>query len=176
MRIPGLAAALLTLTFGAAAAEPAPRIPVNAFSALPTPLPRPFDDKADAARDVARGEAEARASGRLLVLDFGANWCADCRILAGVIGLPSLAPYMSRHYVVVPIDIGRFDRNLDIAGQFGDKRRIAAAPTILIWDPQTRTLLNARRTDALSDARFMTPQMLADYFAAFAGPDADRRP
>src|SRR5579864_8096359 len=107
------AVSLIAATTGASAA-PAPRVGIASLDGLHQPLPLPYDESADAARQVAQATARARAEGKKLLIDLGGNWCPDCRVLAGVMALPEVAAFVRRHYVVVTVDIGRMDRNLDI--------------------------------------------------------------
>lgn len=157
-----LAAAALA---GGAIAAPAPRVAALSFAELPTPLPLPYDASADADRAVAQAKARALATHRLLLIDLGANWCPDCRILAGTMALPQVRGFVDAHYVVAVVDVGRFDRNGQIAARYGLAGRLQGVPSVLIVDPRTDRLLDAGRTAALSNARAMTPQALADWLA-----------
>lgn len=148
-----------------ALAATAPTVGISSFAQLKTPLPYPYDNKADANADVAAAKARARREHKLLMIDLGANWCADCRILAGTMALPSLSPFTDAHYVVVFVDVGRFDRNLQIPAHYGVTRRLEGVPSLLIVDPVTDRLLDAGQDSALADARYMSPQSLADWLA-----------
>lgn len=149
----------------AASAAPAPQVGIASFAQLKTPLPYPYDEKASADQVVAAADAKARAEHKLLFIDLGGNWCPDCRILAATMDLPSLKPFVEAHYVVVTVDVGRFDKNLQIPARYGIKRRLEGVPTILIVDPVRNRLLDEGHTAALSDARSMGPQALADWLA-----------
>jgi hypothetical protein len=72
------------------------------------------------------------------------------------------------HYVVVLVDVGRFNRNLDIPAHYGITERLEGVPAVLIVDPRTDRLLDAGHQAALADARSMTPQALADWLAQWA--------
>lgn len=160
------AAALLSLLSGVvpATAAVAPRVSVASIDGLHQPLPFPYDEKADADRQVAQARARATAQGKKLLIDLGGNWCADCRILAGVLELPEIKAFVRKHYVVVAVDVGRFDRNAQVVRPYG-VTSLKGVPALLIVDPRTNKLLNADRLFALADARNMTPQALADWLA-----------
>jgi thiol:disulfide interchange protein len=166
---PAWAAALalgLAAMMGAAEvrAAPAPRVSIASLKELPTPLPLPYDPTADARAQLAAAQAQARAQHKLLLIDLGGDWCADCRLLAGVMNLPEVRRFIDAHYVVVAIDAGRrMDRNLDIPARYGIKR-IVGVPSILVVDGAGR-LLDGGHIAALADARSMTPQALADWLA-----------
>jgi thiol-disulfide isomerase/thioredoxin len=159
-----LAAAALA-PVGAAAAAPAPKVAIASFAQLATPLPYPYDEKANADRAVDAARASAAAQHKLLLIDLGGNWCPDCRILAGTMALPEVRAFVEAHYVVVAVDVGRFDRNLQIPARYGVKRRLEGVPAVLIVDPRSDRLVDEGHITALSDARSMSPQALADWLA-----------
>jgi thiol-disulfide isomerase/thioredoxin len=147
----------------AAVSAPAPKMAIQSLAELPTPLPLPYDESADANADVAAGLAKAKATHRLLLVDLGGNWCPDCRLLAALMRQPELARFVEAHYVVVPVDVGRMNRNLQIPARWGVDK-VTGVPSLLIVDRQGH-LLDQGHTAALADARHMTPQALADWLA-----------
>lgn len=161
-------AATLALSLAAAlplraSAAPSPRLHAQTVDAL-APLPLPYDEKADARAAIAAARAHARSSGKLLLIDFGGNWCLDCRILAGVIGQPEMRGFVAQHYVFVPVDSGRFNRNMDIPAHYGFNK-VQGVPAVFIVDPKSDRLVNGKSVIALADARSMTPQGIADWLA-----------
>lgn len=163
-----LAFAATILSTAAPAAVPAPRVKVQSFEQLKQPLPLPYDEQAAGTPAVDKARVRAKAGGKLLLIDLGGNWCLDCRILAGTMDLPEVAAWVRKHYEVVTVDVGRFDKNLDVPARYGITKRLEGVPSLLIVDPRNDKLLNAGRTAALSDARHMSPQGLAEYLATFA--------
>ena len=167
-RTPALAAAWALMVLGAApaaAAAPAPRVSISSYAELRTPLPYPYDEQADANAAVAAARARARAGHKRLLIDLGGNWCADCRILAATLELPEVRAFVAAHYELVAVDVGRFDRNLQIPARYGITSRLEGVPSLLVVDPRSDRLLNGGRVSALADARSMTPQALADWLA-----------
>ena len=164
MRLPLLLAGF-ALAIPGAAKVPAPHVRAQSFEQLAQPLPLPYNEAADAKAAVARARTRAKAGHKLLLIDLGGNWCLDCRILAGTMDLPEVAAFIRRHYELVTVDIGRFDKNLDIPAHYGITQRLAGVPALLVVDPRTDKLLDAGRVSALEDARSMTPQALADWLA-----------
>jgi hypothetical protein len=162
MRALALAAAL-SLVATAGLAAPAPKVSIATLAQLSTPLPSPYDPAADAKADVAAARARARAAHKLLLIDLGGAWCGDCRVLAGIMRLPEVAAFVDAHYVVVAVDVGRMNRNLDIPARYG-ARRLDGVPSLLVVDAHDH-LLDAGHIAALADARHMTPQGLADWLA-----------
>jgi thiol-disulfide isomerase/thioredoxin len=162
--------AVLTATVFAALCCPAlaataPTVSIQSFSQLKLPLPYPYDEKADADAKVAAAKASAKARGKLLIIDLGGNWCGDCRILAGTMDLPELKAFVDAHYQVVTVDVGRFDKNLQVPAHYGITQRLEGVPALLIVDPKTDKLVDGGHIAALADARHMSPQALADWLA-----------
>nr|WP_221773588.1 thioredoxin family protein [Novosphingobium piscinae] len=149
------------------AARPGPRMTIASFEDLPKPLPLPYAEGAPADVEVARAIVRAKRTGKLVLIDLGGNWCLDCRLLAGTMRQAPLKAWLARHYEEVTVDVGRFDRNLQIPARFGITGRLAGVPAILIVDPKTGRLVNDGKITALADARSMTPQGLADWLASW---------
>jgi len=163
---------LLTALLAAASlaqAAPAPRLSISSYAQLATPLPYPYDEAAKADAAVAKAKSRARAHRKLLLIDLGGNWCGDCRVLAGAMALPELKAFVDAHYEVVAVDVGRFDKNLQIPARYGIRYRLQGVPALLIVDPVHDRLLDGGHESALQDARNMTPQSLADWLARWTG-------
>jgi thiol:disulfide interchange protein len=125
---------------------------------------RPFSSDANADADVDAAFAQAKAEHKLVLIDLGANWCADCRILEGVFELPDVKVFLDAHYVLVRVDVGRLNRNLQIPARFGITERLQAVPCLLVSDA-SGTLVNNADIYALEDLRRFTPQSVADWLA-----------
>jgi thiol:disulfide interchange protein len=159
--VPALLAALLLSA--AAHAATAPRIGISSLSELDVP-DAPFAQDANADADVDAAFARARHDGKRVMIDLGGNWCADCRILSGLMERPELHAFLEKHYELVTVDVGRFNKNLDIPARFGITTRLEGVPAIIVATPDGR-IVNPGRISAIEDARHMTPQALADWLA-----------
>ena len=145
----------------------APKIGIRTIDELPRPLPSPSNARADAKGQVEAALQRGRASGKPVLIDFGANWCPDCRVLAGLLELPEMRGWVAQKFELVQVDVGRFDRNLDIADRFAGKP-LGAIPAVFVVDAKTGKLRNAGSTLALGDARIMKPQEIANWLAKWA--------
>jgi thiol-disulfide isomerase/thioredoxin len=161
------AAALLALALAApAAAAPPPKVSISDYSQLKTPLPYPYNEKADASAAVDQALARAKKSGKRVLIDMGGNWCGDCRILAATLELPEMKAYVNRHFEMVSVDVGRFDKNLQVPARYGITTRLEGVPALLVVDPQTgKQLVGRAQVADLADARHMKPQDLANWLA-----------
>jgi len=88
-------------------------------ASAPAPAWRGYDEAADARAGIERARASAAAGGKQVLLVFGANWCGDSRALDLAMTQGVLAPLVDARFVVVKVDVGRFDRNVDLAQRYG---------------------------------------------------------
>jgi thiol-disulfide isomerase/thioredoxin len=77
----------------------------------------PAPESAEA--DIAAALQTAAATHKRVVLDFGGNWCADCQVLDIFLHDSANRPILEANYVLVHVNIGQLDRNLDIAARYG---------------------------------------------------------
>jgi thiol-disulfide isomerase/thioredoxin len=141
-----------------------PKVHVQSLNDLPVVVMTPYDEKANADAAVNAAFARAKKDGKRVLIDLGGNWCTDCIVLANVLELPEIKTFVDAHYEVVSVDIGRYDRNLQIQKRFGLDKRLDGVPSILIANPDG-TLVNRGHTAALIDARNVTPQGIANWLA-----------
>jgi thiol:disulfide interchange protein len=167
MRYVSIAAAVLLLTVAAPALATATLkvTSISQLSELPTPLPYPYNEKANADAQVDAALAAAKAQHKLAFIDLGGNWCGDCRVLASLMELPEVKRFVAAHYVVTQVDVGRFNKNLQVPARWGITTRLEGVPAVLIVDPKSNVLINKGHIAALADARHMTPQAIGDWLA-----------
>ncbi len=77
-----------------------------------------YDESADARQQIAAAEKAARPAHKRILLEFGGNWCGDCQLLNLYYHQAPNADLLAKYYIVVPIDIGHIDKNLDIAAKY----------------------------------------------------------
>jgi protein disulfide-isomerase len=136
-----------------------------AVAALAAPLP--YDPAADAHAALERGIAQARSEGKFLLVVFGANWCEDCRDLDRAMRGTS-APLIGSRFVVVKIDVGNFNRNLDLAQRYGNPIG-KGIPAAVVVTPAGQILYSTRGGE-LADARRMGEQGIYQFFSGVLGP------
>jgi thiol:disulfide interchange protein len=73
---------------------------------------------AQARVDLAAALKTAAATHKRILLDFGGNWCGDCQVLDLYFHDATNRPILEANFVVVHVNIGRMDANLDIAQQY----------------------------------------------------------
>jgi thioredoxin 1 len=132
------------------------------LSTLAWAEPLPYDESRDAKADVRQALAEARAARKNVLVIFGANWCKDCRHLDAALGSGRNAELIRKEFTVVKVDVGRFDRNLDLDTAYGHPIK-KGIPAVVVLSPQSE-LLYATRLGELADARGMSETGIYDFF------------
>jgi thiol-disulfide isomerase/thioredoxin len=84
------------------------------FASVPDIYPAPEQAKAD----LAAALHTAAVTRRRVIVDFGGNWCTDCHVLDTYFHDSVNQPILDAHFVVVHVNIGLLDQNLDIAKEY----------------------------------------------------------
>lgn len=121
-----------------------------------------YDESADAHQDIAKAVASAGASGKNVVLIFGANWCPDCRALDSQMHKPELASIIENNFVIVKVDLGRHDKNLDLADKYHVPVQLGI-PALAVLDSRGN-LLYAMDQGQFADARLMSTESIKAFF------------
>ena len=122
----------------------------------------PYDESADAKLALQQALSSAKAEQRPVLVIFGANWCEDCRALDQALKTGRNATLVSREFEVVKVDVGRFNRNLDIARQYGDPIK-KGIPAAVVLSPEDRVLYSTKAGE-LANARRMSETGIYDFF------------
>ena len=125
-------------------------------------LVRPYNPDANASAEIQAAFAEARQDHKPVLIFFGANWCPDCRALAKALSTGKNAALVHRHFNVVKVDVGNFDRNLDVAARYGDPIK-KGIPAAVILSPEGK-LVYATRAGELANARTMNDAGIYAFF------------
>ncbi len=122
----------------------------------------PYDDSADPRAALQRALSDAQSRSKYVLIIFGANWCADCRELDKSMH-GSSAPLIESRFVVVKINVGNFDRNLDLANRYGNPIR-RGIPAAVVVTPADQVIYSTRAGE-LADARRMGDAGIYQFFS-----------
>ena len=128
-----------------------------------------YDEAADAKAEIRASLAEAAQVNKPVLVVFGANWCGDCRILDMSFKAGESAALIQKNFRVVKVNVGRFDRNVDIAESYGVPLR-KGIPAVAVLSPRGQVLY-ATRGGELADARNMGDRGIFEFFAKVSKPD-----
>ena len=124
--------------------------------------PLPYDESADARADLRNALAAAKAGQLPVLVIFGANWCKDCRALDVALNGPKTRALIEREFKLVKVDVGNFDRNLDLAAAYGNPIK-QGIPAAVVLSPGMEVLY-ATHAGELADARAMSESGIYDFF------------
>jgi thioredoxin 1 len=106
---------IAALLFSAVVSAQFKRVPLQAPA---QPNPRLYRADANAAEEIRQALAAAGKQHKNVLLDFGGNWCLDCHVLDNAFHQPRIAPLLDSNYILVHVDVGRYEKNLDLAKKY----------------------------------------------------------
>jgi thiol:disulfide interchange protein len=77
-----------------------------------------YSETANPTSDIAAALKQARAENKRVILDFGGDWCGDCQVLDIYMHQSPNAELLAKHFIVVHVDIGHMDHNVDVAKKY----------------------------------------------------------
>lgn len=119
------------------------------LSRLPQPFeskPNLYPDPSEARTDIGLALSVAAREHRRVLLDFGGNWCYDCHVLDETFHYPEVARILDANYVVVHINIGQYDANLDLAEKYQIPLK-KGVPSLAVLDSKGRLLVSQKNGD-----------------------------
>lgn len=132
---------------------------------LITPLPLPYDEKVVDSLQLDEFIDLSISIGKQPVVIFGGNWCPDCRILEGTLAMPTIKKFLQQHYQVIHIDIGRYDRNMDLMDHLNIESK-KGVPRVVILDLE-KNIMNSSTSSEWTTARDRKQQEIYNYFQKF---------
>ena len=132
---------------------------------LITPLPLPYDEKVVDSLQLDEFIDLSISRGKQPVVIFGGNWCPDCRILEGTLAMPTIKKFLQQHYQVMHIDIGRYDRNMELMDHLNIESK-KGVPRVVILDLE-KNIVNSSTSSEWTTARDRKQQEIYNYFQKF---------
>ena len=123
---------------------------------------QPYDENANAEHDIQTALNKSRDDGRYILVQFGANWCPDCIVLAKQMHESPLQELIKKNFIGVKVDIGEGDKNNAIVKRYGNVTD-KGIPSIVVLDKDNNILLGTL-TGQLANARNMGKKELYDFF------------
>ncbi|WP_371193545.1 thioredoxin family protein [Glaciecola sp. SC05] len=126
-------------------------------------------------QDVQNALVKAANNDRLLLIVMGAQWCHDSRGLAENFAKSELASIITQHYELIYIDVGYYKDLREISSRFGQAHYFAT-PTVMVIDPVSETLLNAKDLAIWGSADSVPFNTYLEYFERYAKLDSVNLP
>jgi thiol:disulfide interchange protein len=118
--------------------------------------------------DIADALQTAAAGHRRVILDFGGNWCPDCHVLDDYFHDGVNRPLLDAGYILVHVNIGRLDRNLDISRRYKvplDK----GVPALAVLDSDG-SLIFSQEGGEFEDMRHMKSGAVTEFLTHWKAP------
>jgi thiol:disulfide interchange protein len=161
-------------TFGCKSSQPAApsaTVPVAATPAAPaarqpvTPPPTVnkhlYSAEANPKADIAAALKQASLEHKRVILAFGGDWCGDCQVLDIYLHQSPNLELLNKNYLLVHVDIGHFDKNLDITEKYNVPLK-KGVPALAVIDADGK-LLYAQQAAEFGDMRYMYPTSVTDF-------------
>ncbi|MFC5204505.1 thioredoxin family protein [Streptomyces sp. NPDC048448] len=120
-----------------------------------------YDPKANAAADIETALRVARQDGRPVLVDFGADWCLDCRVLNARFKESGPSALLAKYHVV-KVDVGDFDHNLNVAERYVDLRT-SGIPALTVLDSASGRVQVATNRGEFANARTMSAAQVEEF-------------
>jgi protein disulfide-isomerase len=122
----------------------------------------PYNETADAKLDIQQALTNAVAAKAQVIVVFGANWCGDCKMLDSAMKHGASAPLLARDFEIVKVNVGRFDKNVDIAKAYGVPLQ-KGIPAVVILSTNNEVVYVTKEGE-LANARSMGDSGIYDFF------------
>ena len=128
--------------------------------------PAIYDEQADAAADIAAALARAAHKNKRVLVQWGANWCGWCVKLHGLFTTDKdVRKELLYEYEVVRVDIGKWDKHLDLAQRYGADPKQHGVPYLTVLDAAGQALAN-QDTGALEQGGAHDPKKVLAFLGA----------
>ena len=132
------------------------------FAAAAAAANNPYNETANARLDIKQALTQAAATHTSVIVVFGANWCPDCRMLDTAMTKGTAASLLKRDFQIVHVNVGRFDKNIDVARSYGVPLA-KGIPAVVIVSPNNKVLYVTREGE-LANARDMGDNGIYEFF------------
>jgi thiol-disulfide isomerase/thioredoxin len=105
--------------------------------------------------------SSAARSHKRVILDFGGNWCGDCRALDKYFQAEPNASLLKANFILVDVNIGQFDRNKELAVKYGVPLE-KGVPALAVLDSAGQPLFSQKKGEFESMAR-MDPASVTEF-------------
>ena len=143
----------------------ADNIKLTSQDILMPPLPLPYNNKNISSEQLDSFIDEAINKKLQPVIIFGGNWCPDCRILDGTLELPTIEKFLNKHYKIIHIDIGRYDKNMELMSHLKIEQK-KGVPRVVIFNFEKK-ILNSSTSSEWTTARDRKQQEIFNYFQKY---------
>ena len=124
------------------------------FNGWSIPAYEPYDENADALDSLSKALKIAELENKYVLLQMGGNWCPDCRTLGEYFSRPDIKAWLDDRLILVSVDVGEWNRNLDIAEKYGNPIS-EGIPALVLLNSENEVMF-ATLAGELASARSMS--------------------
>jgi thiol:disulfide interchange protein len=128
--------------------------------------PKLYDEAADGSKQIADALALAKKEKKLVLLQFGANWCGWCHKLHKLFESDkAIAAKLKAGFVVVLVDVNK-EHNSEINEKYGNPRK-HGLPVIVVLDSAGKQL-TTKNTEELEEGDHHDPEKVKKFLTEWA--------
>jgi thioredoxin 1 len=130
-----------------------------------------YPEVARAPADLESALKEAARTHRRVLVDFGGNWCGDCKVLDINLRKPENRAVLDRHYVMVHVNVGDkgITDNFPVAERYGIPLK-KGVPALAVLEADGRVVY-AQKSGEFESMRSMDPRSVNEFLVKWKGPD-----
>ena len=130
-----------------------------------------YPETSRAPADIEAALKEAARTHRRVLVDFGGNWCGDCKVLDINLRKAENLAVLDRHYVMVHVNVGDkgITDNFAAAERYGIPLK-KGVPALAVLEPDGRVVY-AQKNGEFESMRSMDPRSVNDFLVKWKGPD-----
>ena len=132
------------------------------FAVAAAAADNPYNETADAKLEIKQALTQAATKNTPIIIVFGANWCGDCKMLDSAMKNGASAPLLLRDFKIVKVNVGHWDKNLDVAKAYGVPLE-KGIPAVVIISSKNKVLYVTREGE-LANARRMGDNGIYEFF------------
>ncbi|GGG99860.1 hypothetical protein GCM10011586_14300 [Silvibacterium dinghuense] len=120
-----------------------------------------YPDPGVANTELAAALHTARTEHKNVILDFGGNWCGDCKVLNIYFHQEPNLSLLDKNFVLVDVNVGHFDANTDLADRYGIPLH-KGVPALAVLDEHGK-LLYSQKNGEFESMRRMDPSSVTEF-------------
>lgn len=156
--------------------SPRIRVPASVLAALTMVvlLTRPafadplYPSYSSAQSDIESALKRAAESHKRVLIEFGANWCGDCRALEENFRKAENEALLSAHFILIHVNVGDsgIDHNIDLAQRYGVPLK-KGVPALAVLDSDGRVIFSQKNGEFEAMGR-MDPQSVNEFLTRWS--------
>ncbi|MEO5694956.1 MAG: thioredoxin family protein [Usitatibacter sp.] len=127
-----------------------------------------YPDVSRASADINAALKQAAQSKKRVLVDFGGNWCPDCKVLDINLRKPENTALLQDKFILVHVNVGEkgIDTNLDIGDRYGVPLK-KGVPALVVLDSAGK-VVHAQKNGEFESMRKLDPKAVNDFLVKWS--------